>query len=71
MEARLAVERAFRLASAARRRIDQNLRLALLYNAIVIPIAAAGLLNPLFATTAVAVSVGLIAANAWRPLVGK
>ena len=63
-----AVERAFRLAGAAGRRLEQNLRLAFVYNAIVIPLAAVGLLTPLFATAAVAASSGLVAANAWRPL---
>nr|WP_241175324.1 cation-translocating P-type ATPase [Natronolimnobius sp. AArcel1] len=62
------VERAFRLARAARVRTRQNLGLALVYNAIVILIAAVGLLNPLFVTAAVLVCAGAIAVNAWRPL---
>ncbi|MCU4741290.1 cation-translocating P-type ATPase [Natronoglomus mannanivorans] len=63
-----AVETAFDLASAARRRVEQNTRLALVYNVIAIPIALVGLLNPLFATAAVAVSALLVAANSSRRL---
>ncbi|AEH38498.1 heavy metal translocating P-type ATPase [Halopiger xanaduensis] len=63
-----AVERAFRLAAAARRRVRRNLALALVYNAIAIPVAALGLLNPLFATAAVAVGALCIGANVSWPL---
>ncbi|RQG98100.1 cation-translocating P-type ATPase [Natrarchaeobius chitinivorans] len=67
----LAIERAFRLATAARGRLRQNLGLGLVYNALVIPIAVAGLLNPLFATAAASASAILVAANASRPLVDE
>ncbi|MFC4541872.1 heavy metal translocating P-type ATPase [Halosolutus amylolyticus] len=63
-----AVDRAFRLAAAARTRLKQNLGLALVYNAIAIPIALAGVLNPLVTTGALLVCTGLVVANGWRPL---
>ncbi len=62
------VERAFRLANAARGRVRQNLGLALGYNAVVIPIALAGVMTPLFATGAIALTAILVGANASRPL---
>ncbi|ELZ05110.1 heavy metal translocating P-type ATPase [Natrialba aegyptia] len=62
------VERAFALARAARRRVVRNLALALSYNAIVVPLALAGLLNPLFTAVAVGVSAGLIVLNSSRSL---
>ncbi|WP_276256006.1 heavy metal translocating P-type ATPase [Halomontanus rarus] len=62
------VETAFDLASAARRRVDQNTALALVYNAIAIPLALAGLLNPLFAMAAVAVTGLLVGVNSSRSL---
>ncbi|ELZ20154.1 ATPase P [Haloterrigena salina JCM 13891] len=65
-----AVERAFALARAARRRVVQNLGLALGYNAIVIPVALAGLLNPAVTTGALAVTGLAIAGNSLRELVG-
>ncbi|GAB7018016.1 heavy metal translocating P-type ATPase [Halostagnicola bangensis] len=66
-----AVERAFALSTAARRRVTQNLGLALVYNALVIPLAVVGVLNPLFATVAVATSSLLIVANSSRPLIDE
>ncbi|ELY23976.1 ATPase P [Natrialba magadii ATCC 43099] len=62
------VERAFALARAARRRVYQNLVLAFGYNALVLPLAVAGVLNPLFTTIGVVGTAGLIAANSWRSL---
>ncbi|ELY92982.1 ATPase P [Natrialba hulunbeirensis JCM 10989] len=62
------VERAFELARAARRRVYQNLVLAFGYNALVIPLAVMGVLNPLFTTIGVVGTAGLIAANSWRSL---
>ncbi|SER21254.1 heavy metal translocating P-type ATPase [Natrinema salaciae] len=64
-----AVERAFALAAAARDRIRQNLALAFVYNAIAIPPAALGLVNPLVTTVAVVIGTLLIAGNAERSLV--
>jgi len=63
-----AVGRAFDLARAAGRRLTQNTRLALLYNALVIPVALAGPLNPLLLMGAVVVTGGLVGANASRDL---
>ena len=63
-----AVETAFDLARAARRRVTQNTALALLYNGITIPLAVVGLLNPLLAMAAVVASSGLLAANSFRAL---
>jgi heavy metal translocating P-type ATPase len=66
-----AVETAFDLASAARRRVTQNTGLALLYNGITIPLAGIGLLNPLFAMVAVITSGSLIAVNSHRELLDE
>jgi heavy metal translocating P-type ATPase len=60
------IEQAFELAHAARKRVVQNNALALLYNAITIPLAAVGMLNPLLAIVAVVGTAGLIAANSFR-----
>ncbi|SDK78558.1 heavy metal translocating P-type ATPase [Natronorubrum texcoconense] len=63
-----AVERAFALARGARRRVMQNLGLALAYNAIVIPVALAGLLSPVVTTLALVLSAALIVGNSSRAL---
>ncbi|WP_436345862.1 heavy metal translocating P-type ATPase [Natronorubrum sp. FCH18a] len=63
-----AVERAFALARGARRRVVQNLGLALAYNAIVIPVALAGLLSPVVTTLALVLSGSLIVGNSSRAL---
>lgn len=62
------VEQAFTLSNAARSRVRQNLGLALVYNALVIPLAVTGALNPLFTTAAVATTGLLILANSSRSL---
>ncbi|ARS89445.1 heavy metal translocating P-type ATPase [Natrarchaeobaculum aegyptiacum] len=62
------VSRAFRLASAARSRLRRTAALAFTYNVVVIPIALAGVMTPLFATGAAALTAGLVAASASRPL---
>lgn len=59
---------AFTLANAARRRLLQNSVLALLYNAIAIPLAVVGLLNPLLAMGALVTSAVLVAGNSFRGL---
>ncbi|MGM0387268.1 MAG: heavy metal translocating P-type ATPase [Natrinema limicola] len=64
-----AVDRAFALARAAQDRLRQNLGLAFVYNAIAIPPAVLGLVNPLVTTVAVVVGASLIAANAERSLI--
>ncbi|WP_158853711.1 cation-translocating P-type ATPase [Halorhabdus sp. CUG00001] len=58
----------FRLLTAARRRIRQNLGWAFLYNAVALPVAVAGLLNPLVAAVAMATSSLLVVANSARSL---
>ncbi len=63
-----AVETAFDLARAAGRRVSRNTALALVYNAVAIPLAAVGLFNPLLAMAAVVATGGLLAANSFRPL---
>lgn len=58
----------FDLLKSIRYRIRQNLFWALLYNAIAIPIAVSGLLNPLFAAVAMSSSSLLVIWNSSRPL---
>ncbi len=59
---------AFDLIDTIRRRVRQNLGWALLYNAIAIPLAVAGLLNPLFAALAMSSSSLLVVWNSSRPI---
>lgn len=59
---------AFELIGTTRRRIRQNLGWALLYNAIAIPLAMTGLLNPLLAALAMSASSILVVLNATRPI---
>jgi heavy metal translocating P-type ATPase len=61
-----AVETAFDIAGTARRRIRQNVALACLYNAVVIPAALFGVLNPLVTMGAVLLAGGAVAVNATR-----
>ncbi|MFB6280430.1 MAG: heavy metal translocating P-type ATPase [Haloferacaceae archaeon] len=63
-----AVGTAFDLAAAARRRVARNNRLALVYNAVAVPAALAGLLNPLVAMAAAVLTGGLLYANSARDL---
>ncbi|MFW5957100.1 MAG: heavy metal translocating P-type ATPase [Natronomonas sp.] len=60
---------AFDVATATRGRIRSNLAWAFMYNVIAIPIAVAGLLNPLFAAVAMASSSLIVVLNSARPLV--
>jgi len=60
---------AFDLAVATRRRIRENIGWALCYNAVAIPLAATGVLNPLFAALAMAGSSLLVVTNSRRRLV--
>jgi Cu2+-exporting ATPase len=62
------VEAVFELSAAAGRRIKGNLAWAFLYNAIAIPLAVTGLLNPLFAAAAMATSSLLVVSNSSRRL---
>lgn len=59
---------AMELLSTVRRRVRQNIGWALLYNAIAIPLALSGLLNPLFAALAMASSSLLVVWNSSRSL---
>ncbi|MFO7927437.1 heavy metal translocating P-type ATPase [Natronomonas sp.] len=63
------VESVFELSAAAGTRIKQNLGWAFCYNGIAIPLALAGLLNPLFAAAAMATSSLLVVSNSSRRLV--
>lgn len=54
------------LARAAGRRLERNVALAFSYNAIVIPLALAGVLIPVFATGAAVLTGGLLVANSMR-----
>jgi Cu2+-exporting ATPase len=56
------------LARATRRRIRQNLGWAFGYNAVAIPLAIFGALNPLAAALAMASSSLLVVANSARAL---
>lgn len=59
---------ALSLIDTTRRRIRQNLGWALAYNAVAVPLAMAGLLNPLFAALAMSASSLLVVWNAVRPI---
>ena len=59
---------AFEILQTTRRRIRQNLVWALLYNAIAIPAAVAGLLNPLIAALAMSSSSLLVIWNSSRKI---
>ena len=61
----------FDVTAGARRRIRENLAWALTYNALAIPLAATGLLNPLLAAVAMATSSLLVVANSTRSLGGR
>ena len=58
----------FDLASAANRRIKENIGWAFAYNAIAIPLAITTLINPLFAAVAMATSSVLVVTNSTRDL---
>jgi Cu+-exporting ATPase len=57
---------AFELSGLTARRIRQNLFFAFLYNGVAIPVAAAGLLNPLVALCAMFASSLMVTGNALR-----
>jgi Cu2+-exporting ATPase len=63
-----AVEDVFDLADGTRRRIRENILWAFLYNAVAIPLAVLGLINPLFAAVAMAASSLIVVTNSRRPV---
>ncbi len=56
----------FELANGTRRRIRENIGWAFLYNAIAVPLAVFGLINPFFAAAAMAASSVLVVTNSRR-----
>jgi Cu2+-exporting ATPase len=66
-----AVPTLFAVTDATRRRIRQNLAWAFGYNVVAIPLAATGLLNPLFAALAMGTSSALVVINSSRQLLGE
>ncbi len=63
-----AVTETFDIATSTHRRIRQNLGWAFAYNAVAIPLAVLGLLNPLFAAVAMAASSALVVVNSSRSM---
>ena len=59
----------FELARRTRRRIRENVAWALTYNAVAIPLAMAGLINPLFAAVAMAASSLFVVTNSSRSVI--
>jgi Cu2+-exporting ATPase len=66
-----AVPAVFSLTRATNRRIKQNLGWAFLYNAVAVPLAVLGALNPLVAALAMAASSLLVIGNSTRQLVSR
>lgn len=66
-----AVPTVFSITAATRRRIRENLVWAFGYNAVAIPLAAVGMLNPLFAAVAMSASSLLVVGNSARSLGGE
>ena len=60
------IARARNLSEAMMRNIRQNLFLAFVYNALAIPVAAVGLLNPMIASAAMTLSSVTVIGNALR-----
>ena len=60
----------FSLAGGTRRRIRENLAWAFAYNGVAIPLAVAGVINPLFAAVAMASSSLLVVGNSARDPLG-
>jgi heavy metal translocating P-type ATPase len=59
---------AFDLADASRRRLVRNTGAALVFNALAVPLALAGALNPVLVMGALLLTVGLVVGNSMRPL---
>ena len=62
------LETVFELATAANRRVKQNIGWAFVYNGVALPLAVAGLINPLFAALAMGASSLLVVSNSARSL---
>ncbi len=60
------LNKAFLLSKRVYRTIKQNLGLSLLYNTIVIPLAVAGYVNPLFAALSMSLSSLVVVGNSFR-----
>jgi len=56
----------FDVATGTRRRIRENIGWAFCYNAVAVPLAVAGVLNPLFAAVAMAASSVIVVSNSRR-----
>ncbi|WP_435098550.1 heavy metal translocating P-type ATPase [Halorubrum sp. N11] len=61
-----AIPELFAVTRGTNRRLKQNLGWALVYNAVAIPMAVSGVLNPLFAAVAMATSSLLVVSNSAR-----
>ena len=64
-----AIEETFHIAERTNSRIRQNLGWAFVYNGLAIPMAVTGVLNPLLAAAAMALSSTLVVSNSVRSLV--
>jgi len=60
----------FETTGGTRRRVRENLGWAFCYNAVALPLAVAGVLNPLFAAVAMATSSFLVVLNSTRSVAG-
>ena len=63
-----AIPELFAVTHGTNRRLKQNLGWAFVYNAVAIPMAVSGVLNPLFAAVAMAASSILVVSNSARPV---
>jgi len=63
-----AIPELFAVTRGTNRRLKQNLGWAFVYNAVAIPMAVSGVLNPLFAAVAMGTSSLLVVSNSARPV---
>jgi len=64
-----AIPELFEVTRGTNRRLRENLGWAFVYNAVAIPLAISGLLNPLLAALAMATSSLLVVSNSARPVI--